>query len=992
MAKRIWISVGVFVLLVLLNTTTRAASAVCPCTIWPSSAVPSLIDQGPDSPVELGVTFHADANGYVTGIRFYKSAANTGTHIGNLWSSSGTLLATATFSNETASGWQQVNFSNPVAVTANTDYVASYHSTVGHYSEDDNYFATSSVDNAPLHAMANANGVLNGRYAYGSSSSFPNSTYNSASYWVDVVFNTAVSTIPVAPTITSQPASQTTIAGQTATFSVTATGTAPLTYQWRKNGANISGATASAYTTPTTSTDNGALFSIVVSNSAGSATSTSATLTVNVAAVAPSITSQPSSQTVTAGQTATFSVAATGTAPLSYQWRKNGANISGATSSSYTTSATTTADSGSQFSAVINNSAGSVTSTSAALIVNAATVAPTITSQPSSQTVTAGQTATFSVAATGSAPLSYQWRRNGVNISGATASTCTTPTTSADNGALFSAVVSNSAGSMTSSSATLTVNAAAVAPSITTQPSSQTVAAGQTATFSVAATGSALLSYQWRKNGASISGATSSSYTTAATTTADSGSQFSVVVSNSAGSITSNSATLTVTASSSCPCTIWSTSATPATADGGTDSPVELGFTFKSDTNGYITGIRFYKSTANTGTHVGNLWSSSGTLLATATFSGETASGWQQVNFGNPVAITANAAYVASYHSTVGHYAADENYFATSGVDKAPLHAVANGNGGLNGPYAYGSGSSFPNTTYRSTNYWIDVVFNSAVNTTPAPPTITSQPAGSTVVAGQTATFSVAATGSAPLSYQWRRNGANISGATLSTYTTAATVSTDNGAVFSVVVSNSAGSATSGNATLSVTAATRLLSANPTSLSFGSVSVSLNSILTTTLTNTGNSNVTVSNVSISGAGLTVGGISTGQIIAPGQNAILSATFLPALTGSVTGSAVITSNANNSPTTISLSGTGVLLVTHSATVSWTASSSSVTGYNVYSGAASGGPYTKITASPVAAVSYKDSTVQAGQTYYYVVTAVNSSNVESVYSNQVSAAIP
>src|SRR5437667_12310739 len=141
----------------------------------------------------------------------------------------------------------------------------------------------------------------------------------------------------LAPTITAQPASQTVTAGQSASFNVAATGTAPLSYQWRKNGTAISGATASTYTTPaTTSSDNGAQFTVAVSNTAGSATSSAATLTVNAAAVAPSITTQPASQTVTVGQTASFSVAATGTAPLSYQWRKNGTAISGATSSSYT--------------------------------------------------------------------------------------------------------------------------------------------------------------------------------------------------------------------------------------------------------------------------------------------------------------------------------------------------------------------------------------------------------------------------------------------------------------------------------------------------------------------------------------------------------------------------------------------------------------------------------------------------------------------------------
>jgi subtilisin family serine protease len=198
-----------------------------------------------------------------------------------------------------------------------------------------------------------------------------------------------------APTITGQPSSVTVTAPATATFSVTASGTAPFTYQWRKNGTSISGATAASYTTPATAaSDNGATFSVVVSNSAGSATSTNATLTVNTSATAPSITTQPASQTVTAGATATFSVAASGTAPFTYQWRKNGTAIAGATASSYTTPATTTADSGSTFSVVVSNSVGSATSANATLTVNAVPPSTTFTEvEPNDTTATANAVA-----------------------------------------------------------------------------------------------------------------------------------------------------------------------------------------------------------------------------------------------------------------------------------------------------------------------------------------------------------------------------------------------------------------------------------------------------------------------------------------------------------------------------------------------------------------------------------------------------------------------
>lgn len=173
--------------------------------------------------------------------------------------------------------------------------------------------------------------------------------------------------------IATPPASQTVTAGQAATFSVSATGTAPLSYQWQKNGANVTGANAASYTTPATAaTDNGAKFDVVVSNAAGNKTSAMATLTVTAAAVGPTITTQPANQTVTTGQSATFSVAATGTAPLSYQWQKNSSNIAGATAASYTTPATVATDSGTKFDVIVSNAMGAQTSAMATLTVSAA--------------------------------------------------------------------------------------------------------------------------------------------------------------------------------------------------------------------------------------------------------------------------------------------------------------------------------------------------------------------------------------------------------------------------------------------------------------------------------------------------------------------------------------------------------------------------------------------------------------------------------------------
>jgi len=162
----------------------------------------------------------------------------------------------------------------------------------------------------------------------------------------------------------------------------------------------------------------------------------------------------------------------------------------------------------------------------------------------------------------------------------------------------------------------------------------------------------------------------------------------------------------------SCPCSIWLPTAVPSPLDDNDPSSTVLGTRFRSDVPGYVSGARFYKGSLNTGTHVATLWTNTGTQLATATFSGETASGWQQVLFATPVAIAANTTYVISYVAPKGHYSAPDNYFATAGVDSPPLHALKSGTDGPNGVYAYSATNVFPTQTYLSEGYFVDVVFN----------------------------------------------------------------------------------------------------------------------------------------------------------------------------------------------------------------------------------------------------------------------------------------
>ncbi len=296
-----------------------------------------------------------------------------------------------------------------------------------------------------------------------------------------------------------------------------------------------------------------------------------------------------------------------------------------------------------------------------------------------------------------------------------------------------------------------------------------------------------------------------------------------------------------------------------------------------------------------------------------------------------------------------------------------------------------GSGSARPSTTTH-----LETITMSGTGV-PVGPSITTQVASQTVTVGQTATFSVAASGEAPLSYQWRKNGTVISGATSTAYTTPATATSDSGSQFTVVVSNSSGNVTSNVAILTVNGAGQL-TASTTKLSYGNVTVGGSSILPVTLTNTSGSSVSISNLTLSGAGLSIGGVSSGLILAAGNSAVLNVTFAPSASGMLNGSVTITSNATNPTVTISLSGTAVQPASHSATLNLTPNSSNVVGYNIYRSSILNGPYTKLNSPLVTSTTYIDSSVLASQSYYYVATAVDSSGNETAYSNQVTATIP
>ena len=383
-------------------------------TLFSGSATPAIVNATDASAVELGVRFQSSVAGTVSGIRFYKSSQDTGTHTGELWSSTGTLLATATFTNETASGWQSVTFSNPVTLTPNATYVASYHTNVGHYSVSPDYF-TSNVTSGPLTALANGNGV----YTYSSNRAFPTNTFSGENYWVDVMFNPSTANgVPVA-----------------------ANDTGPTIAQ------NLAATIAASSLTANDSDPDGDALSVI-----GVSAPTNGTVVLNT---------QPNPQ----NNTITFTPNAGYTGPASF---------------SYT----------------VSDGRGG----------------------------TATANVSFTVAPAGAAPVS-----------------------------LFSA------------------------------------------------------------------------------------------------------------------------SNTPAQTSLNDGSQLEVGMKFTSSVAGQITALKFYRSASDTGADVLDLWTATGTRLASATFTNTAASGWQTVTLPSAVSIAANTTYVASYHTT-GAYVATNNYFTTA-VTNGPLTA-----------------------------------------------------------------------------------------------------------------------------------------------------------------------------------------------------------------------------------------------------------------------------------------------------------------------------
>jgi hypothetical protein len=563
----------------------RTVSIACPCSVWGSAVTPAAADAGDPSGAELGVKFTTEQYGSVSGVRFYKSAANTGTHVGNLWRADGTPLAQATFTGESASGWQTATFSTAVSVLPNTTYVASYYAPNGHFAATSEYFYPDPApgpngggthDALPLHFVRNTGTQTNGLYQYGAASTFPSNSFSASNYWVDVVFS---------PT----PASG-------AVSDVSAT----------------SGGTSSANVTWTAPASGGAPTSYVVTPRINGVNQTPKTIT--------------------------------GTPP---QTTTTVTGLTGATTYTFTVQACNP------------NGCGPVSSPS-----NAVT--------PGQPVVPAAPTSVDARPGTSSALVSWN----------APTSDGDSPLTAYD----ITSYVGGNAQSTTTSSASAT-----------------------------AATIGGLI------NGTSY--------------------RFTVTARNAIG----NSPASALSGAATPQNTIFDF-ATPPTVDSNDGNAVEVGMKFTADVNATVTGVRFYKSAANAGVHIGSLWTTTGTRLAQVTFSGETASGWQAATFSSAVPITAGTTYVVSYHAPQGRYSAQSGGLS-SAVDNGSLHGLSNASS-PNGVYMYGATSTFPTTTYNASNYFVDVTV--AIPLPGSPSNVTAAAAG---VSSATVSWNAPASGGPVMSY-----------------------------------------------------------------------------------------------------------------------------------------------------------------------------------------------------------------------------------------------
>ncbi|ANL88508.1 oxidoreductase domain-containing protein (plasmid) [Rhizobium phaseoli] len=671
-------------------------------TLADKPAVETAIDR--DS-VELGLRFQTTTAGFVEGIRFYKGFYNIGDHAVSLWRADGTLLATGVSVGESLSGWQTVMFSSPIQIAAGTTYVASYHSN-GFYSVTGNYFS----DPYGSGALKAVDG--GGVFAYGTTAgTFPGqSPGTGTNYWVDVVFDAGPNSAPVATddtglVITSNDTVVISIA------SLVGNDTDPnadaLTISAVGNAVNgtvtLNKQNRTVIFTPTNNYSGPASFTYTLSDGRGGTDQGSVSLTVNPGPTGETLFTSsegPAGGSFNDGQPMELGmkfVASSSGLITGIRYYKASGDTGPHTGSLWTADGTLVAT-------VSFADSGSVNGWQTATFANAVHIAAGTTYVASySTTGSYVATANYFTSAHTNGALTALAGSNGVYTVGSSAF----PTASYQSTNYWVDVVYNKS----------TGNAAPVAANdngyTTYSNTALSIAAASLLANDTDADGDPLSITG--VNGAVNGTVTFNSQTKSVTFTPTAGytgaASFSYSISDGLGGTASATVSLTVgtppgggTTSS-----LFTPADTSGVAAANDANSVELGVKFIASASGQITGLAYFRSAQDAGTHVGSLWTASGQLLAQATFINETAGGWQTVSFTQPINVTAGTTYVASYHSN-GFYSATANYFTTdhtSGALTAPASSVSGGNG----VYAYGTGSLFPTASYNATNYWVDVLY-----------------------------------------------------------------------------------------------------------------------------------------------------------------------------------------------------------------------------------------------------------------------------------------
>ena len=578
---------------------------------YPTSLPPFVFLQ---APIELGMKFRSSSPGFVTALMYYKAPSGSGLITGNLWSSTGTLLATKDFTSETASGWQTVQLTTPVAITANTTYIVSYFSPLGKYVEENPFFTTT-FNNGLLSGLADGQDGRNGVINFGASG-FPTEgtqgTTGTSNFYPDVVFISSVINPP--QVISTSPANNATLVSLTVAPS----------------------ATFDEFISP------------------GTVTSSTVILTGPGNVVIPGTAS-------VSGAVVTFTPTAALNINTVYTMRLKG---------------------GTGEPVIKDYSGNKLAADYTWSFTTEFTHAPIVTTDPLPQTTCANSSISFTSVASGFPTPTVQWQvstDNGTtwnNIPGAINPLYSFTATVLDNNNLYHAVWTNGLGSATSDPALLTI---------------ASITGAIAAVNAVICVGTPLQLQLTSATGPSP-------YTLQINSNTYTGINVGQTFTPLASGVDEN---------------VFGVLDVPDELIHVDNIPIEVGVKFKTNKAGVIRGIRFYKgSTANGGTHKGTLWSQSGTLLATATFSGETSSGWQEVLFSTPVAVTPNTTYVASAFLPLGNYSKSENYFTNSAHSNGnSLTALQFSPTEPNGVYKYNASSTFPNQFFGEPNYWVDVVF-----------------------------------------------------------------------------------------------------------------------------------------------------------------------------------------------------------------------------------------------------------------------------------------